>query len=65
MSHSSWPVDPLVKPVFRESLTAENDEPLWLFLNCLMVMECCKNWDVFCFFFKGSRLKTEQMSRGA
>lgn len=43
MSCSSWPVDPLVKPDFRESLTTENDEHLWLFLNYLMVMECCKN----------------------
>lgn len=43
MSCSSWPVVPLAKPDFRESLTAESDEALRLFLNDLMVMECCKN----------------------
>lgn len=43
MSRSSWPVVPLLKPDFRESLTAESDGALWLFLNDLMAMECCKN----------------------
>lgn len=43
MSCTSWPVDPFVMPDFRESLAAENDETSLLFLNYLMVMQCCKN----------------------
>lgn len=44
MSCNSWPVDPLVKPDFRESLATENDGTALVFLNYLMAMECCKYW---------------------